>query len=201
MLIYADTASPEDIERYDADDRIAGFTTNPTLFVRAGARSARKHALDLVGLTNKPISVDGPIDDVCDLGPHVMPKVPVTDPLAILPARPVNLTAVLTRKQVAIAVAHARPDDIVSVFAGRIADTGRDPLHLMHSWRQMIRSRLLWASAREVWHVDLATRAGCDIITLTPPLIDKLDCLGVSLEEMAAVTLDQFDVDRGGVPW
>ncbi len=201
MLIYADTASPSDIERYDEDERIAGFTTNPTLFLRAGAKSARKHALDLVGLTTKPISVDGPIDVVCDLGPHVIPKVPVVHPLPVLPDRPVNLTAVLTRMQVGLAVTHGRKDDIVSVFAGRIADTGNDPLHIVHSYRVQVRSRLLWASAREIWHYKLAEHADCDIITLTPALIDKLDCLDLSLEQMAGVTLDQFEEDRAAAPW
>ncbi len=202
MLIYADTANLAAIERLNEHPKVAGFTTNPTLFRAEGVEYALTHAKEIVRLTDKPVSIDGPLDLVCDLGPNVIPKIPVRhDRIPTLPERPVNLTAICSWLQVEQVTMHARPDDIISVFAGRISDNGLHAPSMMNAIRRQVDAHLLWASTREVYNIRQADQVGCDIVTCTPELIAKMDRWGRDLNEVAADTIRQFEEDGETVQW
>jgi transaldolase len=185
MRIFVDTASLAEIEEWDEHPWVSGFTTNPTLFRQAGASDAWLHAKTLVGLTTKPISIDGP-ESVWALGEHVWRKV-------VTPVARANCTAVCTTGQVErVRLASTA---IVSVFAGRIMDTGRSPQPVIDLARRT-GAQVLWASVREPFNIVQAEQAGCDIVTVPPTILRKwLDWSGKPLEVVAEETIGQFERD------
>jgi transaldolase len=220
--IFADGADLEGILALSADSRIAGFTTNPTLMRRAGLTDYADFARRLLNrITRHPVSFEVFADDPDDMrrqariidswGENVYVKIPVTTtsgaPLAPLVRElsesgvKVNVTALLTVAQVsliAMAVKDGAPS-YISVFAGRIADAGTDPLPIMSRAVEIMddapRSELIWASPREILNVVQANEIGCDIITITHDLIKKLDSLGKSLEQYSLETVRMFHRD------
>lgn len=186
MRIFCDSAEIADIRRYATDPCISGFTTNATLVKRAGA-----NVDDLVEAAGqKEISVEF---GTCEWRPNVRWK--VTDPTAhALNVKPgFNLTAICSEGQVP-ALLH--PDNIVSVFAGRIMDTGRSPERIIRLARRTC-AEVLWASSRSVYDITQAEIMGCDIITVTPAIFEKYrEWHDMPLEEVAARTIAQFDADR-----
>ena len=219
ISIYADGADLAQMEALAQNKRVSGFTTNPSLMKKAGVTSYRHFAravLDRVG--DKPVSFEVFADDfktmeeqareIASWGPNVYVKVPVTNAQAN-PAYDliwrlsrtgikVNVTAVFTPQQARTAILSLDGDSIVSVFAGRIADTGQDPARVMRSARAKIMhhsTKLLWASAREVYNVVQAEECGCDIITLAPELIEKLSGFGRNLTDYSLETVRQFHRD------
>jgi transaldolase len=220
--IFADGADLEGILALSADSRIAGFTTNPTLMRRAGLTDYADFARRLLNrITRHPVSFEVFADDPDDMrrqariidswGENVYVKIPVTTtsgaPLAPLVRElsesgvKVNVTALLTVAQVSLiatAVKDGAPS-YISVFAGRIADAGTDPLPIMSRAVEIIddapRSELIWASPREILNVVQANEIGCDIITITHDLIKKLDSLGKSLEQYSLETVRMFHRD------
>ena len=201
---------------------IAGFTTNPSLMRTAGVKDYAafgRAVLDVVG--QSPVSFEVFADDfaimeqqareIAGWGPGVYVKIPVSDtrgtPSSGLLRRlaaagvKVNVTAVFTLDQVRAAseALAGGPPAIISVFAGRIADTGRDPVPHMASAVDLLRTQpqqqLLWGSPREVLNVIQADRIGCHIITLTPDLIRKLALLGKPLEQYSRETVGAFHRD------
>ena len=199
MELYADTASLAEIEEFDDHPWVSGFTTNPTLFKAVGVRDPERHAKEIVSLTEKPVSIDGPPEKVWALGRNAIPKFVggvLTNRVSQL-AR-YNFTAICTEQHARTARAMGRDGDIISVFAGRILDTGRDPQPVIDAAKGA-GIRVLWASTREVHNYVQAERAGCDIITMSPALIRKLDWLGKPLEVVGAETRAQFAADR--VDW
>jgi transaldolase len=228
IKIFADGASVASMLRSAEDPRISGFTTNPTLMRKAGITDYRAFAREvLAAITNKPISFEVFADDFPNMrrqaldittwGDNVYVKIPVTttrgEPSVELVRElshagvKVNVTAICTLDQVrgaAAALAGGAPS-VVSVFAGRIADTGLDPVPLMREARDVCRAaatniELLWASPREVLNVVQAVEAGVDIITLTDDLLNKLDLLGRALDERSLETVMMFhgDATRAG---
>lgn len=192
MRIFCDTASLAEIEEWNEHPWVSGFTTNPTLMKGAVRGEAMVWAKEVVSLTEKPISFDGPVD-VWDLGPNVYRKV-VKYPSK--PKGPINHTAICCGKQLR---PHYRPTDIVSVFAGRIMDTGRDPQSLIDAAKAK-GGQVLWASVREPYNILQAERAGCDIVTVPPAILRKyLDWLGKPLEVVAEETIAQFERDSEGL--
>jgi transaldolase len=202
MLIFADTANLSDIEKYDADDKISGFTTNPTIFKNEGVTDALSHAHKICGLTDKPVSIDGPPVAIRQLGKNAIPKVAVpmfTDLPGSYVDGVTNWTAVCSPVQIDIlrrGVVH--PQDIVSVFAGRIMDTGTAPVHMIKAAHDL-GCKVLWASTRSLYDISMAERLGCDIITLQPQFIEKLGMLGEHLDKVAQRTLKQFHDDNQGL--
>jgi transaldolase len=223
IKIFADGASLVALQELANDPRIAGFTTNPTLMRQAGVDNYRAFAdaaLRIVG--KKPISFEVFADDftgmerqareLAKLGDSVYVKLPVTNtrrmsalPLARELSRSgvkVNVTAICTPKQVeeSAAALQGGAPAVVSVFAGRIADTGRDPVPIMRAAAAVCASacvgaapiELLWASPREVLNVVQAEQVGCQIITVTPDLLKKLPVLGKDLEEFSLETVQMF---------
>lgn len=198
MRIFADTASLADIERFDAHPWISGFTTNPTIFKAAGVTDPMKHASDILARTRKPVSIDGPPEKVWQLAENAIPKV-VHPALEVQQVHDwINHTAVFLPSQI-LPPQFYTSRDIISVFAGRIMDTGAEVQSVIQAAKKT-GAQVLWASSREVAHIAAAKACGCDIITLTPDLIDKMDrCWGMPVEAMMEETIAMFERDR--VPW
>jgi len=217
--VFADGADLDSILELDADTRVRGFTTNPTLMRKAGIEDYEGFARKVLDhVTDRPISFEVCADDFEEMrrqahrlsswGPNVYVKIPVTNTegvsssplIADLTADGVhlNITGILTLAQVR-EVSERLADSsgaVVSVFAGRIADTGRDPVPLMASAVELLRQypqlELLWASPREVINVCQADSIGCDIITVTHELLKKMGGLGRSLEDVSLDTVRMF---------
>jgi transaldolase len=220
--IFADGADLDGILALAADLRIAGFTTNPTLMRKVGLTDYAGFAHDLLErVTERPISFEVFADDILEMrrqaheiaswAQNVYVKIPVTStsgesmaPLARDLSEDgvkVNVTALFTTAQVeliAAAMADGAPS-FISVFAGRIADAGVDPMPIMaravQIMREAPRSELIWASPREILNLVQANDVGCHIITITHELLRKLDGLGKSLEQFSLETVRMFHDD------
>jgi transaldolase len=189
MRVFVDSASLAEVEEWNEHPWVSGFTTNPTL-MRGIANDPWVWAKELVKLTDKPVSIDGP-PEVWELGTTVWRKVTAYDSQAHKFNR-TNLTAICTVEQVP---GYVDEHDIVSVFAGRIMDTGRDPQPVIDAAKET-GAQVLWASVREPYNIVQAEWAGCDIVTVPPAILRKfLDWQGKPLEVVAAETIAQFERD------
>lgn len=201
MHLWADTANLAEIEEWNSEPRITGFTTNPSLFRAQGITDAVTFVKEVVRLTTKPVSVDGPPHIIVPLGDNIIPKIVRSEWArpGRRGSRPVNITAVCARSQ--FPIPGLQPDDIVSVFAGRIMDTGRNPYLVIHD-AKATGARVLWASVREPFNVHQAAAAGCDIATVTPSILRKyLDWDHRPLDQVAAETIHQFQTDGQVLTW
>ncbi|MEZ5785635.1 MAG: transaldolase [Xanthobacteraceae bacterium] len=222
VKIFADGADLKGIEASATNPLIKGFTTNPTLMRAAGVTDYRAFALDVLKVVpDRPVSFEVFADDfptmeaqareIASWGDNVYVKIPVTNtkgefagPLIATLSRAgvkVNVTAVLTVEQVnriGAALAEATPA-VVSVFAGRIADTGIDPVPVMAECVRILKARpkaeLLWASPRELLNIFQAHDIGCHIITVTNDLIKKLALVGKDLTLYSRETVAMFHKD------
>jgi transaldolase len=222
VKIFADGADAASMAELARHPFIRGFTTNPTLMRKAGVQDYRAFArAALAAIPDKPISFEVFADDdagmvrqareIASWGPHVYVKIPVTntagastcDLVRRLSAEgvQVNVTAVMTLAQVetiAGALAGGAPS-CVSLFAGRIADTGRDPVPHVRRALEILqaapRAELIWASPREVFNIVQASEVGCHIITVTNDLLAKLGLFDKSLEEYSLDTVRMFFTD------
>jgi len=222
IRVFADGADVNSIRKAAADPRIQGFTTNPTLMRAAKVEDYRAFARDVLRIVpERPVSFEVFADDfptmekqareIASWGDNVYVKIPVTNtkgecsgPLvARLSAAGIklNITAILTLDQVegvAGNLAEHTPA-VVSVFAGRIADTGRDPVPIMTKALQILRPRpcaeLLWASPRELLNIFQADAIGCHIITVTGDLLKKLALVGKDLGDFSLETVSMFYKD------
>jgi transaldolase len=220
IKIFADGAALPSMLESARDPRIAGFTTNPTLMRKAGLTDYTAFAKEvLAAIRDKPISFEVFADDFAEMkrqalliatwGENVYVKIPVTNTkresaralikeLAGAGVK-LNVTAICTLEQVrevAQALAGGAPS-VVSVFAGRIADTGRDPVPLMKEALGICRAadrriELLWASPRELLNIVQAAETGCDIITVTPDLLKKLELVDKDLGAFSLETVQMF---------
>jgi transaldolase len=222
IRIFADGADVNDMVEMYHKPYIHGFTTNPTLMKAAGITDYEGFAKDILkAIPDRSISFEVFADDFNEMkrqalkiatwGDNVFVKIPVSntrqessyDLIQYLSARGVqlNVTAILTLDQVRT-VANAMqngPESIVSVFAGRIADTGIDPIPLMKEALEILRAvpnaNLLWASPREVLNIYQADAIGCHIITATSDLLRKLHLAGKDLSEYSLDTVQMFHDD------
>ncbi len=222
VKLFSDGADLESILEMYAKPWIRGFTTNPTLMRKAGVRNYEGFARTLLeAVPDRPISFEVFAEDEDEMerqaltiaawGANVNVKIPVTDRrgkfLGPLMGRlgaagvAVNVTAILTLEQVERVADALEPGTaaIVSVFAGRIADTGIDPVPLMREAKRMLggrpRAELLWASPRELLNIFQADEAGCDIITVAPEILRKLELVGRDLEQYSLETVEMFHRD------
>jgi transaldolase len=222
VKIFADGADLDAILALAADKRISGFTTNPTLMWKAGLTDYEEFAKRLLErITVHPISFEVFADDADEMrrqalkisrwGENVYVKVPVTttkgESMAPLVRElseggvKVNVTALFTTAQVELITAAVKDGapSYISVFAGRIADAGIDPMPIMGRAVQIMldapRSELIWASPREVLNVVQADQVGCHIITVTNDLLKKLDLLGKDLMQFSLETVQMFHRD------
>jgi transaldolase len=219
IKLFADGADCAQIARFQADPLIRGFTTNPTLMRAAGVKDYEAFAHEILKIVNdKPISFEVFADDfpemerqamkIASWAENVYVKIPVTntrrEASMKLIARlshagvKVNVTAVLTVGQVrdAAAALSGGAPSVISVFAGRIADTGRDPVPIMQEALALISAHtsieLLWASPRELLNVFEADRIGCHIITATEPILAKFKTVGKDLDDYSLETVAMF---------
>ena len=222
VKIFADGADLPGIEALAANPLIRGFTTNPTLMRQAGVHDYERFARDLLALVpDRPISLEVFSDDfhemekqarrIAEWGPNVFVKVPVTntagEPSTPLVARlaaagvQLNVTAVFTLHQTAsvLAALAGGPPAFISIFAGRIADAGVDPVPLMAGAVALLGTapgvELIWASPREVLNIVQADEVGCHVITVTHDLLAKLDVLGRDLDQFSLDTVCMFRRD------
>jgi transaldolase len=222
VKIFADGADLETMISLAKDPLIAGFTTNPTLMRKAGISAYEPFARKILeSITDVPVSFEVFADEADEMlrqarmiaswADNVHVKIPVTNTRGVSCAPVVgelsrdgvrvNVTAVMTLKQVqSVAAATAGGSGhIVSVFAGRIADTGRDPVPVMRDALAITSLHagleLLWASPREALNVCQAEDLGVDIITLTPDLLAKTRAFGKDLTAFSLETVQMFHHD------
>lgn len=201
---------------------IQGFTTNPTLMRKAGVLDYEVFARNLLRVvSDRPVSFEVFAADedtmeaqarvIASWGRNVNVKIPVTDQDGVFMGPliqrlshdgiAVNVTAILTLDQVqrVVLALHPATPAIVSVFAGRIADTGIDPVPIMRRARRILaalpRAELLWASPRELLNIFQADAAGCHIITVPPELFSKLSLIGKNLADYSLETVNMFHRD------
>lgn len=219
VKIFADGADKTGMLEMNSNPLIQGLTTNPTLMKKVGVTDYRAFCKDiLITIKEKPISFEVFSDDFSEMerqameiaswGSNVYVKIPVTNTkketcyalVKKLTAQgvKVNVTALMTLEQTRdiVAVLNPKVPSYVSIFAGRIADTGRDPVPLMAAAVEMLKvspaAELIWASPRELLNIFQADNIGCQVITVTNDLIKKLSLVGYDLEEYSLDTVKMF---------
>ncbi len=222
VKLFADGADLAGMKQMAANPMIKGFTTNPTLMNKAGITDYKAFARDvLAAIPDRPVSFEVFADDFAEMeaqgleiaswGKNVNVKIPVTNTKREFAGSvierlskagvAVNVTAVMTPEQVERITARldAKTPAIVSVFAGRIADTGVDPMPIMKKsveiLRQKPKAELIWASPRELLNVFQADAIGCHIITATNDILKKLSLVGKDLDNYSLETVEMFYKD------
>jgi transaldolase len=222
VKIFADGADKAGMLEMSAKPHIKGLTTNPTLMRKAGISDYRAFAREILDLIrDKPISFEVFSDDFSEMerqameiaswGKNVYVKIPITNTkaqsscdlvrrLAVSRVK-LNITALMTLQQVRQVVDALDKDtpSYVSVFAGRIADTGRDPMPLMSAAVELLapkpKAELIWASPRELLNIFHADQIGCHVITVTNDLLKKLELVGKNLDDYSLETVKMFRND------
>jgi len=219
IKIYADGADINSFKNLKDDNLIKGFTTNPTLMKQAGIINYKKFALQVLDIIkNKEISFEVFADDLSEMedqareisswGQNIAIKIPITNTLGNSTNKIIenltkdkikcNVTAVFVKDQWNSLKDHISFESnlIISIFAGRIADTGIDPIPVMHdavnSFEKYKNVEILWASPREVLNLFQAEESGCHIITMPESLIKKIKIFGKNLEEYSLETVKMF---------
>jgi len=227
IKIYADGANVNEIIKMDRENSVDGFTTNPTLMLKAGVSDYLGFARDvLAGVKEKSISFEVFSDDLNDmyrqalilrdLGKNVWVKIPISNTQGIMTYDlinklsfeevKVNVTAIFTKEQIQKVYDALNPNinSIISIFAGRIANTGIDPEPIMEFASNLTNDNnlieTLWASSREVFNIIQAVRTNTDIITLPPSLIRGSKEIGKNLDQYSLETVKMFydDAKKSG---
>jgi transaldolase len=219
VKIFADGADKNAMLEMYKKPFIQGLTTNPTLMNKAGIRDYREFCIDiLISIKDKPLSFEVFSDDfkemyrqaieIASWGNNVYVKIPITNTkkescyslvkeLASQNVK-VNVTAMMTLDQVSKVIEVLNPNvpSYISIFAGRIADTGRDPLPIMTSALDIMKSNpkseLIWASPRELLNIFQADEIGCHVITVTGDILKKLSLVGYDLDTYSLDTVKMF---------
>ena len=222
VKIFADGADKDTMIKMYEEQHIHGLTTNPTLMKKSGILDYKAFCLDVLKtIKNKPLSFEVFSDDfdemerqaleIASWAENVYVKIPITNTKKETCFELVNklshqgvklnITAIMTIDQVQNVVTNLNPDvaSYISVFAGRIADTGRDPLPIMVSSLKIMKaqplSELIWASPRELLNIFQAHDIGCHIITVTSDILKKLSLIGFDLENYSLETVKMFYKD------
>lgn len=222
LKLFADGANLAEMKAMYQNPAIAGFTTNPTLMRKAGITDYAAFAREVVAaIPDRPVSFEVFADELDEMeaqariiagwGTQVNVKIPVTNTQGVFTGPIIhslspdgialNVTAIMTVEQVAQVAEALAPQtpSIVSVFAGRVADTGVDPIPHMKACRAALhdrpRAELLWASPRELLNIFHAEEAGCNIITATSDILAKLALVGKNLDEYSLETVQMFHRD------
>ena len=207
---------------YEGYKNIQGITTNPSLMLKSGIQDYEKYCKDLAwAIPQLPMSFEVFSDDlfgmviqarkIASWGKNVYVKIPITDTKGNSTYRVVetlskegiklNITAIFTADQVMAVepIMSSTTPAIISVFAGRIADTGVNPMPIMEECKWLISEKpnieLLWASCREICNIFQADQTGCDIITVPEAILNKLHIVGTNLEEYSRKTVEEFHCD------
>ena len=216
--IYCDIADINLINRFNKKKIVKGFTTNPSLMRKAGAKNYSNYSKAILRKTNKPVSFEVFADDVKnmiiqgkkinDWGKNVYVKVPVVNSSGKFMGQVIktlnnkniklNITAVYTAKQTKqiLNKINKKTSVIISIFAGRMADTGKDPIPELKKSLRISKGyknvKILWASVREPYNFIQAKQLGCHIITVPPAIIEKIEKFGKSFNKLTTDTVKGF---------
>ena len=219
--IFCDIADINLIKKFNKRNIVKGFTTNPSLIRKSGAKNYSKYCKSILKVTKKPISFEVFADDnkniikqalkIKDWGKQVYVKVPVTNSKGIFLGKVINrlnkeniklnITAVYTAKQTSkiLKKINKKTKVIISIFAGRMADKGKDPIPefkksiiLAKKYKNV---EILWASVREPYNYVQAKQIKCHIITIPPQIIEKIENFGKSFKDLTTDTVKAFLVD------
>ena len=219
IKIFADGADLASIENLNSKKDISGFTTNPSLMKKAGVTDYKKFCQDVLKITKeKPVSFEIFSDDLDEMydqaneiaswGKSVFVKIPITNSKGKKTSSLIkkllenkikcNVTAILTIQQVKeiYEISNSETDVIISIFAGRIADTGIDPIPMMSEAVNICKDKknieILWASTRELINIFQANHVGCQIITVPHNILIKTSLIGKNLSELSLETVQGF---------
>lgn len=216
--IYADGATLENMEELEKNPLIKGYTFNPTLLKKMGVTDFIGFAKNVVSLTKKPVSFETFADDwdgmvregniLAGIGENVFVKIPITNSEGIKTTGivkdllkndvKINYTAIFTYSQIDDAIETlGNNNSIISIFAGRICDTGRDPKTFIGyaSYNKLPLQQILWASSRGLWNIKEAEDSGADIITVGYDILKKMSLWGKDLTQFSLETVRMFRQD------
>jgi transaldolase len=219
--IYCDIADKKIIKFYNKKKIVSGFTTNPSLMRKAGSKNYQKYCKELLNITKKPISFEVFADDEKNMiiqgkkikswGKNVYVKVPIVNSKGKFSGRVIkelnqqkvklNITAVYTAKQTKkiLKKIDKKTKVIISIFAGRMSDAGKDPIPEIKKSLNYAKSyknvEILWASTREAYNFTNAKQLGCHIITAPPSIIEKILNFGNSFSTLTTSTVKAFLLD------
>ena len=219
--IFCDIADINLIKKFNKKKIVKGFTTNPTLMRKAGAKDYEKYSKEILKITKKPVSFEVFADDIKNMilqgqkistwGKNVYVKVPLTNSKGQFMGKVINklnrdkinlnITAVynsVQTKQILKKI-DKKSKVIISIFAGRMADTGKDPIpefkESLKASRNFKNVQILWASTREPYNYIQAKKLGCHIITVPPTIIEKIERFGKSFQKLTIDTVKGFLID------
>ena len=219
--IFCDIADLNIIKKFNKKKIVKGFTTNPSLMRKAGAKDYSKYSKEILKTTNKPVSLEVFADDQINMisqgikiskwGKNVYVKIPVTNSKGKFMGQVINtlnkkriklnITAVYTAKQTKqiLKTIDKKTKVIISIFAGRMGDVGKDPIPEFKKSISLAKKfknvEILWASVREPYNCLQAKQLGCHIITIPPLIIEKIEKFGKSFEQLTKETVKAFLVD------
>ena len=219
--IFCDIADINLIKKFNNKSIVKGFTTNPSLMRKAGAKDYSKYSKEILKTTNKPVSLEVFADDQINMisqgikiskwGKNVYVKIPVTNSKGKFMGQVINtlnkkriklnITAVYTAKQTKqiLKTIDKKTKVIISIFAGRMGDVGKDPIPEFKKSISLAKKfknvEILWASVREPYNCLQAKQLGCHIITIPPLIIEKIEKFGKSFEQLTKETVKAFLVD------
>ena len=219
--IFCDIANLELIKKFDKKRVVKGFTTNPSLMRKTGAKNYTKYSKEILKITKKPVSCEVFADDsknmilqgnkISTWGKNVFVKIPITNSKGKFMGKVIktlnrnkiklNITAVYSSKQTKLILKNINKKTkvIISIFAGRMADTGKDPIpqfkKSLKIAKQYKNVEILWASTREPYNYLQAKELGCHIITVPPSIIEKIEKFGKSFKQLTTDTVKGFLID------
>ena len=219
--IFCDIADINQIKKFNKKKIVKGFTTNPSLMRKAGAKNYTKYSKDILAVTNKPVSCEVFADNLNEMilqgnkinkwGKNVYVKVPVTNSKGKFMGAAIeslnknkvklNITAVYTAKQTQqiLSKIDKTTKVIISIFGGRMADAGKDPVPEFKKSIKISKNfknvEILWASTREPYNYIQAKQLGCHIITVPPSIIQKIEKFGKSFQKLTTDTVKGFLID------
>ena len=224
LNIFCDTAEEKVIKKYIKYPKVRGITTNPSLMRQAGAKNYENYCKKLLKNfknNNKTISFEVLADDhqnmkrqalkINSWGNNIYVKIPIMNSKGQFQGKLIkelcdkkmklNITAIFSFSQVEKLLKHINKDShiYISIFAGRLGDSGKSPINVFKKTIKKVKSfknvEVLWASTREIYHYVQAKDLGCDIITMPPSMIDKLNTIGASNHKMSLNTVKGFLID------
>ena len=219
--IFCDIADINLIKKFNKKKIVKGFTTNPSLMRKAGAKDYTKYSKNILKITNKPISFEVFADDpknmisqgfkINNWGTNVYVKVPITNSKGAFMGKVIkklnkdkvklNITAVYSSNQTKkiLKVIDKKTKVIISIFAGRMADKGKDPISQFKKSLRLSKKyknvQILWASTREPYNYLQAKELGCHLITVPPSIIEKIEKFGKSFQNLTMDTVKGFLID------
>jgi len=224
--IFCDIAELKQIRKFDKKKIVKGFTTNPSLMKSAGAKDYKKYSKEILKICpNKPVSLEVFADDYTNMknqalkisnwGKNVYVKIPVSNSKGVFMGKLIkelnnlniklNITAVYSSAQTKkiLKLLNKKSKVIISIFAGRAGDTGKDPIpefkRSIHLAKKFKNVEILWASVREPYNFIQAKQLGCHIITVPPVTIEKIENFGKSFDQLTKETVKAFYSDAKSV--